>query len=152
VTADLAPRDQALLDRARAELDTVDPVPPSVVEAAKSSLTWLTVDAELATLSEDAAPATSGLRTEAAARSLTFECSTGVVVLEVTSSGDERRLVGQTDRAAAVEVRHPGGVLRADTDEHGRFRAAGVHAGPVSLRCTFADAPDAPIVTSWVVV
>jgi hypothetical protein len=149
--AELTPEDAKLVEQVHAALDEHDPVPASIIDAARSSFTWLTIDAELAALSEDSALATSGVRAETDARVLTFECSSGIVVLEVTRSGDTRRLVGQTDRPAHREVRHNGGLTEVDTDGHGRFRADGVVAGPVSVRCSF-DNDAAPIVTSWVVV
>lgn len=149
---DLDERDVQLLATVREALEEHDPVPPGVVEAARASLTWLTIEADLAALSEDTALTAAGVRTETAARVLTFECSTGVVVLEVTSSGDERRLVGQADRAAGLQVRHRGGTVEVETDAHGRFRVEGVRSGPVSVVCTFSDSPETPLVTSWVIV
>ena len=149
---DIDPRDQALLDQVRAALDEKDPVPDPVVEAARASLTWLTVDAEAATLSEDTALTGAGVRSNDGSRVLAFECDTGVIVLEVTTTDDTRRVVGHADRAAHLTMRHPGASTEFDTDEHGRFLVEGIAAGPVSLRCVFADAPDAPVVTSWVLV
>lgn len=147
------PRDHALLDELRGALDAVDPVPPSIVTAAQAAFTWLTIDAELASLAADSALAGAGVRSTAATRSLTFECATGVVVLEVSGEGDdERRILGQTDRPADLQVLHGGGTLALSTDEHGRFRAEGITAGPVSVRCLFHDSADTPVVTSWVVV
>jgi hypothetical protein len=146
------PTDAWVIQQVRAALDETDPVPPEVLEAARASLTWLTVDAELAMLAEDSA-AFAGVRsTVEAPRILNFECATGAVVLEVTRRGDLRRLLGHTDRVAHVEIRHSAGAIEIDTDEHGRFRVDEVPAGPISVRCVFADSPDAPIVTSWVVV
>lgn len=149
---DIDPSDRRLLSSVRAALDAHDPVPTAVFEAARASLTWLTVDAELASLSEDSALAAAGVRSVVASRVLTFECSTGVIVLEISTTGETRRLVGQSDRSAHLRIRHPGGDIELDTDEHGRFQVDGVAAGPVSLRCVFTYAPDAPVVTSWVVV
>lgn len=149
---DLDDQDVQLLALVHRALEEHDPVPQDVLEAAKASLTWHSIDAELAALSEDSALTPTGVRTETAARVLTFECSTGVVVLEVTSSGDDRRLVGQADRAARLQVRHRGGTVDAETDEHGRFRVEGVRSGPISVICSFADSPTTPIVTSWVIV
>ncbi len=145
-------RDRALLDEVRAALDEHDPVPAGVIEAARASLTWLTVDAELAALAEDSALTSTGVRSGDASRVLTFECSTGVIVLEVTEMGDSRRDVGQADRQAHLTIRHSGGVTELDTDEHGRFQVEDIGPGPASLRCVFADAPDSPVVTSWVLV
>lgn len=150
--SDIDPRDRALLDQVRAALDEHDPVPASVMEAARASLTWLTVDAELAALAEDSALSANGVRSGDTSRVLTFECSTGVIVLEVTAMGDTRRVVGQADRQAHLTIRHSGGVTELDTDEHGRFQADGISAGPASLHCVFADSPDSPVVTSWVLV
>ncbi len=148
--------DRRLIGQVRAALDETDPVPEAVVQAADASLTWLTIDAELAALAADTAEsalAGSGTRAETTSRMLTFECSTGVIVLEVVASGDDnRRLIGQTDRPARLEIRHPGGTSMEDTDGHGRFRIEDVPAGPISVRCVFHDSPDSPIVTSWVVV
>jgi hypothetical protein len=149
---DIDPTDRRLLGSVRAALDVHDPVPGAVVSSARATLTWLTVDAELAALSEDSALATSGIRSVDTPRLLTFECSTGVIVLEVAATGDTRRMVGHADRPAHLLIRHTGGETELDTDEHGRFQVGGIGAGPVSLRCVFADAPDAPVVTSWVVV
>ncbi len=149
---DVDPRDRALLDQIRAALDEHDPVPAAVTEAARASLTWLTVDAELAALAEDSALTATGVRSGDASRVLTFECSTGVIVLEVTVIGESRRVVGQADRQAHLTIRHAGGVTELDTDEHGRFQVEGIAAGPASLRCVFADAPHSPVVTSWVLV
>lgn len=153
--SDLDFRDRHLLEQLRTALDEAEPVPAPVLAAARASFTWLTIDAELALLAEDSALLTSRVRSAAssvAPRVLTFECSTGVLVIEVTATGERRRLMGQADRAAHLLVRHNDGSTALDTDEHGRFRVEDILAGPVSLRCTFTDAPHAPIVTSWVVV
>jgi hypothetical protein len=151
-TPDIDPADRRLLVHVRAALDEDDPVPEAVIEAARASLTWLTVDAELAALAEDSALSSTGVRSGDASRVLTFECSTGVIVLEVTALGDTRRLVGQTDRPAHLSINHPQGDTEVDTDEHGRFQVEGISSGLVRLRCVFTDSPNAPIVTSWVVV
>lgn len=146
------PADASLLAALRAELDAHDPVPTATLEAARAALSWRTVDAELAALMEDSALTGAGVRTSSGSRALTFECDTGVIVLEVLPDDESRTLVGQTDRQASLEVRHGGPPLTVQTDIHGRFRVEGVRAGPVSVRATFADAPGSAIVTSWVVV
>lgn len=147
------PRDRALLAQLHEALEESDPVPDTLVVAAKSAYTWLTIDAELAALADDSLLAGPAVRSAATARSLTFECATGVVVLEVSDHGEhERRVLGQTDRPADLQVLHRGGTITLTTDEHGRFRVEHVMAGPVSVRCSFHDDPDNPIITSWVVV
>jgi hypothetical protein len=149
---DTDPRDRDLLEEVSDMLQATDPVPPEVVAAGRGAFTWLTIDAELAALAEDSALADAGVRSTTLTRSLTFECATGVVVLEVSGDGGERHIIGQTDRPADVEIRHGGPTVVVSTDDYGRFRVEDIVAGPVSLRCVFRDSPAAPIVTSWIVV
>ncbi|MGH2771271.1 MAG: hypothetical protein ACRDJF_12240, partial [Actinomycetota bacterium] len=76
----------------------MDPVPASVVSAARAVLTWRRIDAELAELAYDSVMDEAGLVTVRGAetpRLLTFQTSGITVDLEVTSNDDERRLVGQ---------------------------------------------------------
>ena len=149
---DLDPRDRALLDEVNDMLEATDPVPPEVLAAGRGAFTWLTIDAELAALADDTALADAGVRSATMTRSLTFECPTGVIVLEVSGTGDERHIIGQTDRPADLQIRHGGPTVSVATDDYGRFRVEDVLAGPVSVRCVFRDSPSAPIVTSWVLV
>jgi hypothetical protein len=143
----------ALLDEVRGAVTDVDPVPDDVITAAKASLTWRTIDAELAELVEDSALApTAGVRADAGPRLLTFEAATVTVVVEVTEVGEYRRMLGQLigpqPERMQVQVRHAGGSLTVPVDEVGRFTADAVSAGPVSLLC---QAPGAePVATSWV--
>ena len=44
------PADEQLLDGLRRAASQFDPPPPAVIEAARSSFTWRTIDAELAAL------------------------------------------------------------------------------------------------------
>jgi hypothetical protein len=141
----------ALLAEAVAEQD---PVPAHVIEAARASLTWLTIDAELAEIAEDSALAPlAGVRGGDGPRLLTFESPSATVVVEVTELGRLRRLLGQVvePRRAAIEIRHADGSVTVEADELGRFSADSVPAGPVSLACRFDDSP-APVVTAWVTV
>ena len=132
-----------------------DPVPANVIAAAHASLTWLTIDAELAEMAEDSALAPlAGVRGSDGPRLLTFEAPSATVVVEVTAVGQLRRLLGQVvePRRAAIEIRHTDGSVTVEADELGRFAADTVPAGPVSLACRFADQPDHQVVTTWVTV
>lgn len=148
--ADIEPGDRALLDELAAALTATDPVPDSVLVAGRAAFTWLTIDAELALLAEDTMLA--GARSATTDRALTFECATGVIAFEVSGAGDERHIIGQTDRPADLQVHHRGPTIETTTDDHGRFRVDGVLPGPVSVRAVFHDTPGTPIVTSWVSV
>ena len=149
--------DARLLAALRAVAGSVDPVPAAVTQAARESLTWRNIDAELAELAYDSLLDDAllvGTRSEVAPRSLTFEAADVVVEVEVVDTGERRRLLGQLvpPRPADIQVRHSGGMIRVGADDVGRFTAAGVAAGPVSLRCRVAGQEDAPVETPWVVV
>jgi hypothetical protein len=142
-----------LLSQLRATIAAADPVPENVLAAARGSLTWLNVDAELAALVEDSAlNPLAGVRGEGP-RLLTFEAPDLTVVVEVTVIGRMRRLLGQliSSSAAVVELRHPGGSQPIEADDLGRFSVDELPAGPVSFSCRFADRVS-PVVTTWVTV
>lgn len=145
--------EEELLAAIAAFFDDVDPVPEHVLAAAKGSLTWRTIDAELAELVEDTALlAGTSVRGTHGPRLLTFSAPDVSVVVEVAELGPTRRLIGQLGdpRSAAIEVRFRGGTTWVDADQLGRFVVDGVPAGPVSLVCRFPDGDIAPLVTDWV--
>lgn len=149
--------DGRLLAALGAMAGRLDPVPAAVVDAARDSFTWRTVDAELAELAYDSLlddDRMAGVRSAEAPRALTFEGPELCVEVEVAEAGDRRRLLGQVvpGEAGTVEVRHRGGTLAVDADEVGRFPAAEVAAGPVSLRFLPAAPGRAALETSWVLV
>ncbi|HEY0870717.1 MAG TPA: hypothetical protein VGD55_09995 [Acidothermaceae bacterium] len=129
----------------------VDPVPASVVEAARAAFIWRTIDAELAELTADSAMATAGVRSSSAPRLLTFEGAGVEVEVEVAQTGSTRRLTGQLVPVgpARVTVRWSGGTQEAVADDLGRFAVEGIPAGTVSLVVDRAGA-EHPIVTSWI--
>jgi hypothetical protein len=153
----------AVLERIASLQAEFDPVPSEVINAAKDSFTWRTLDAELAELIDDSALcATTGIRGDSSARLLTFTSPSLTVVLEVSAAGDRRRILGQVVRPdsartyeAVVEIRHPqttpgtGSAVR--TDDYGRFTMEST-AGPVHLDVRFDDDPERPLRTSWVIV
>lgn len=151
----LDPEDEQLLDELRGAAGRYDPPPASVMDAARSSLTWRTIDAELAALAFDSAvdrPAPT-VRSAGGPRQLTFDAPGLSIEVEVSPAGTRRRLVGQLTpaQAARIDVRHAGGITTVDADALGRFRADGISAGPVSLRCHPTAPPSAPrFVTEWV--
>lgn len=149
---DEASLDERLLGRLRAAAAHLDPVPDDAVLAARSMLAHLRLDAELAELvfdSEVDRPLV-GLRSHTpAARHVTFDAGSAQIDVEVVQEGARRRLVGQCVPATEVALTvyrqdDPGSgssrVTWAETatDELGRF-VVEVPAGPVSLRCVWAD-------------
>jgi hypothetical protein len=149
--------DQVLQELAQA-IAVADPAPAEVVAAAKASLTWRTIDAELAALTYDSLLDDDRLATvrgavTAGPRALTFELGEVVVDVEVADSGASRQLLGQVvaDGVVAVVLERAGDSTGTDlaVDELGRFRATGVGAGPVRLRCRLEGHE---VVTDWVVI
>jgi hypothetical protein len=77
-------------------------------------------------------------------RQLSFRTSGLVVDLELTGSGEGRRLTGQLipGQSGVVEIR---GVITVEADAAGRFSVDVVPPGQVSLRCRLGA-----IATGWV--
>jgi hypothetical protein len=155
------PADEAADDALLAELSAAaavhDPVPAGVLAAAKASLTWRTIDTELADLAFDSSVDESPVLVRGPGSDeqlLTFETDELSVDLQVTRRGDGRRLVGQLAPAgiAEIEVRTASGVVVTITsDELGRVPAVDVPAGSLSLRILRAGETNA-VVTDWVTV
>jgi hypothetical protein len=148
-------QDERLLEELRRAAGRHDPPPASVTEAAQASLTWRSIDAELAALAFDSAvdQPESTVRSGGGPRQLAFDAPGLSIEVEVSPDGTRRRMLGQLTPPgpARIEVRHPGGVTTVDTDAFGRFRADAISAGPVSLRCSPTTPPSAPrFVTEWV--
>ena len=84
-------------------------------------------------------------------RQLSFRASGLTIELEITGSGDYRRLFGQLipRQSAVVDVRHGHGVITVEADSLGRFSAEEVPFGQVSLRCRLGS-DQSPVVTGWI--
>jgi hypothetical protein len=154
-TVRLPDTDAELLAALGTALHDIDPVPQAVIDAARASLTWRTIDAELAELVEDSAlDPFAGVRSTGGPRLLTFEFEETAVVLEVSSQGVTRKVLGQLvgpSGSTSVEFRHAAGSVHVDTDDLGRFSVDRVPSGPVSLVCDLSDG-ESRLVTSWVTV
>jgi hypothetical protein len=160
---DQAPPDEPdqLLEELRRIASIVDPVPERTIEAGQAAFGWRTFDAEFAALVHDslAVAAPAGVRGgEEPPLLLTFESADLLVEVKVTRAGAERTLVGQLTAAddrpggvVGVEVvtEHAGGPTVVESDQRGRFVAAGIAAGPVRLRCR-PPRPAPEVVTDWV--
>jgi hypothetical protein len=94
------------------------------------------------------------VRGTAAPRMLTFETRDLTIELEAEPAGDDTlRIVGQLvpPQCAQIAVRHGDDLIATHADERGRFVAAGVESGPVSVRCRLDGEPgDGRLVeTAW---
>jgi hypothetical protein len=156
------PRDP-LLDELASMFEQLDPVPDTVVAAAELApevvAAWRDLDAGLLDVLADSAlqPVGAGVRAGGGPRLVTFgagegqDASTVEVEVGLEASGTVR-LVGLVVPAGPgeLEVRHPGGTLRVPVDELGRFRVAGVPAGPLSL--VLHGAGERAATTDWITV
>jgi len=149
--------DEALLIALRRVASRVDPVPDSLLRAARETLTWRRVDAELAELLsdsalEDARPAL--VRGDGAPRAVCFEAGELTIELDVLPDGPRRKLVGQLVPAepAIVEVQSAELRTTVTADSHGRFHAEGISAGRMRLRITAHVPAGRPIETSWITI
>lgn len=145
-----------LEEQLRAAAARFDPAPPWVLQAAVDSLTWRTIDADLAglvfdSLADHGEPAV--VRGPEEGRLLSFEATDLTIDVRVAGTGPTCRLIGQLvpPQPAAVEVRHRDGVATLDTDDVGRFSSGPVSTGPISLRCSIGTKADRRrVVTDWV--
>ena len=143
--------DDRLLEDLQSLLGRVERPPRPVIEAAKESYTWRTVDAELAALTSDSVLEEAvGVRGTQEPRLLTFEARDLIIEIEVSVAGAERRLLGQLvpPRAAQIDLRQEGATRTAQADVTGRFAVRNLLDRPLSLRCTFVDRE--PVHTEWV--
>jgi len=98
--------DELLLTELRRVAALLDPMPDRLVQAGRESLTWRSVDAELAALLSDSAmedERAALVRSTAGLRAVAFESSALTIELDVLVDGPRRTLVGQLV-PAAIEV------------------------------------------------
>lgn len=152
--SDAVLRADELLGLIATAAEQADPLPGPVLAAARAALGWRTLDADLAALVEDSAEQPLAAVRGTGPRLLTFEADDTAVVVEVSTVGSARRLLGQLvePRTAQIEVRYPGGTTIVDADDLGRFAAAEIPAGPVSIVCRFGAPTTRVVATTWVTV
>jgi hypothetical protein len=96
-------------------------------------------------------PGTSEVRGGPEWRQLSFRTSGLTIELEITGSGEYRRLLGQLipRQSAVVDIRHAQGIITVEADTLGRFTADEVPFGQISLRCRLGS-DQSPVVTGWI--
>lgn len=147
-------KDEQILVRLATALDAADPMPESVIEAAKASFTWRTIDAELASLVFDsAAEELAGVRSAEATRQMTFR-TPGVEIELLVVSETSRRLVGQLvpPQAAELTLHHEDETRTAQSDSLGRFTFHDIPTGSVRLTCRLAGDDGAVVQTEWTII
>ena len=149
--------DELLLTELRRVAALLDPMPDHLVRAGRESLTWRSVDAELAALLSDSAvedERAALVRSTAGLRAVAFESSALTIELDVLVDGPRRTLVGQLVPAApaAVEVQTAELRTKVAADAQGVFRVENVPAGQMRLRVTGHPASAGPTETSWITI
>ena len=132
-----------------------EPVPPRLIQAAIAAFGWRDLDSELAELTFDSRAEQAGValvRGASAPHLMSFQAGELTVDIEVTGASAARGLIGQIvpPQAATVDIRRPDGVLTAEADEMGRFHAANLPPGPLSLRIHATGVPRSHVVTDWI--
>ncbi|HSS11694.1 MAG TPA: hypothetical protein VLL25_17540 [Acidimicrobiales bacterium] len=121
----------------------LDPVPAAVSDAAKDSLRWRRVDAELAEVGLDSV--------SVGGRRLVFVAPRLVVEMSVAPGGRTAgRLVPPQPAHIEVLSLHLDG-RAIEADDQGRFTVGDVEPGPLRLRLYLVDR-DAAVETEWVVI
>lgn len=108
-------------------------------------------DAGSAELIPGPSPQASAVRGSPEWRQLSFRTSGLTIELEITGTGDFRRLMGQLipRQPAVVDIRHADGVITVEADVLGRFSAEAVPLGQISLRCRLGT-EQSPVATGWI--
>lgn len=144
--------DLALEADLRAAAAMFDPVPPWLEHAATDAFDLRQIDAELAELIFDSRLEHTVVRGDSDARLLTFQAGDTVIDVELSGSGNARRLIGHLLPAGPtrLEIRSPRGTVAVLVDRLGRF-ATPLSSGPFSLICRWPQlTPEQVVVTDWV--
>jgi hypothetical protein len=143
--------DDQLLSALALALREVDPVPPELVDAAKTAFSWRTPNADLARLISDTAVDTTAAEDLRKARTLTFAAGDTTLVLEATERGDKRQLLGhiRPPRRIEIEITDPSRSTAVVTDDSGRFRFDEFPAGPIRLSLQEPNRASR-VITPWV--
>lgn len=143
--------DDELVARLRRIAAEADPVPASLVSAAKAAFALRDLDARVAELIRDSAVDAPLLAVRGTdPRMLSYEAGGTAIECEVTIREGTRDITGQLSGAAAtsVEAQVAGAQpVVADVRAHGFFTVRGLPPGSFRLRCHLADG--ATVVTSW---
>jgi hypothetical protein len=131
--------DEMMLATLRKAAAVREPVPASVLQAARDAFAWRLTDAELAELVADSAfeVAPAGTIGGWEPRRMTFEVPGGTALeLEASCQRAGIRVVGHVvpGRPGTAEVQHSGGSVAVAVDEVGRFAAHGIRPGPMRVK------------------
>lgn len=147
--------DDALAEELRQLLRRVDPVPPEVVDAARVSIGWRTLEADLADLISDSLLTTADVRGGEQPRLLSFQAGDRIVEIEVSALDGRLRILGQLVpvQPARVRVEQPTGAVEVVADQLGRFAIEDLPVGPTRFVCQPLDPAGEPVgtevVTQW---
>lgn len=144
--------DDALVARLRAVASEADPVPPLVLDLARTAFVVHDLDAELAVLLVDSAEAGAepvGVRGDGDVRLLSYEAAAVGLELQVETRDGKRTLLGQVlgARPASIVVESGDDEVAVVPDSQGLFRADGLATGRLRLR--LVTATGLTVLTPW---
>lgn len=136
--------DERSFREVQAAVSRLDPVPPHVLQVSREAFAWRSVDDDLARLTFDSAEQPRdliGVRGTASLRVVCFATDELNVDLQVIAEGQRRSILGEIapEQPADIWISHSGGMVTVRTDERGRFRADGIVAGDVTMRCSLRE-------------
>ncbi|MEU8802625.1 hypothetical protein [Spirillospora sp. NPDC048819] len=145
--------DDELMAGVRHAFEVLDPLPESVLAAARTSIAWRTPAATLAEPAQDRAVRTAAGVRGGTGRVLTFTCPGSTVEIEVSEHGRDREITGRLvpSSSGLVQVRHrdlPLDAITTRAESAGLFCVPRVPEGLVSLVFRLDDGTT--IVTSWI--
>ena len=138
-------------------LRRADPVPAAVVDAARRSLGWRRMDAELARLIADSRRVSADVRGDPG-RLLSFQAGDRTLEIEVTGEDGRLRILGQVvpPGTSLVRAEQPAGAREVTADQLGRFTISDLPPGPTRFVCQPLGPDGAPvgagIVSEWQVL
>jgi hypothetical protein len=142
--------DDQLMAEVRAAVDSADPLPPRLLDAAKAAFVWRTIDEELAHLQFDSlAGSEIAVRSGAADSVVHLSFASSEASIEVDLSG--RAIDGQVVPPAAEVflLLASGERIPITCDDLGQFGLERSVSGPVRL---VARLPAGDVVTEWFTV
>jgi hypothetical protein len=128
----MSEREERLAELLRA----ADPVPDRVVEAARDSFGWRTLDTELAQLTADSLLVGADVRGEQP-RLLSYQAGKRTIEVEVSELDGRLRILGQLvpPQQARIRADQPAGGVAAIADQLGRFAMRDLPPGLTRFAC-----------------
>jgi hypothetical protein len=128
--------DLAILDEIRAEFERADPMPADLPERIRFSLALRDLEVEVARLAAEENQLLLAARGQEQTRTVTFDSDSVTIMIRIDSNNDGTARVDgwlAPPQRREIELKTTAHVLRAVSDEQGRFALASVPRGMAQL-------------------